>query len=313
MNRCHRYQDLIESCLADQITSADRADLDEHCTACAECAGQLTVHRNLLELGNEIPLPGQLELRDMREAVLAATGERKPADNNARSRAGFLADLGRLWRTHPLPAGLATAAVLVGAVLLGRGIPQDHSLERALMQQSNGWATVGAASLDEYLDSPFSFANVSVRHQEQERLALSFDVSRHVDMLVAQDSPLAREVLLQAILEPSSLGSRLRAMKVTPQLRDDRLKEALVATMLDDPDPAVRINALAVLAQYPYDQHSQDALIQTLRQDQDVQMRLTALDELARQNVGLETIRNAVGDDDPNGTMALLHQAAMKF
>ena len=110
--------------------------------------------------------------------------------------------------------------------------------------------------LDSYWDSQFTFANVSVRPQGQGQLALSFDACRHVDLQVAQDSPLAREVLLHAIMEPSSLGSRLQAMEVTPAISDGRLKDALIFTMLNDQNAAVRLNALSVLARYPYDQKS---------------------------------------------------------
>ncbi|MBU8872012.1 MAG: zf-HC2 domain-containing protein [Gemmatimonadales bacterium] len=304
MSNCRRYQELVEDFLAEEISTEDRADLEEHCAGCAECAGLLELHAGLLALGDEITMPDRHELRDMRKTVLAATTE---------PRSGFLIDLGKLWRSHPLPTGLATAAVLICMVFLGRWNPQDGSLEDELLRQSIQRSAAQQTGLDYYLDTPFSFANVTVRPQGQGQLALSFDASRHVDMQVAQDSPLAREVLLQAILEPSSMGSRLRAMEVTPQLQDGRLKEALITTMLTDSDPTVRINAMAVLARYPYDQQNQDALLQTLGRDQDVQMRLMAMEELARRNVGMEIIREAVGPEDPNGTMAILHQASISF
>ena len=92
-----------------------------------------------------------------------------------------------------------------------------------------------------------------------------------------------------------------------------RLKEALIVTMLNDPDAAVRLNALGVLARYPYNEQSQDALLQTLGHDEDVQMRLTALEELARRNVGPEMIREAVGEDAPQGTKAILREASVSF
>jgi hypothetical protein len=313
MSICRGYQEMIEDYLAENIPPGDRAELAEHCAICSQCAGVLEMHQNLAALGAKIPLPEKSELRDMREAVLAATGERQGSTERSGRQNGFLTDLGYLWRAYPLANGLATAAVLVCAVFLGRWNPQDNSFEADLLRQSSEWSATRQASLDDYWDSPFSFANVSVRPRGQGQLALSFDASRHVDLQVAQDSPLAREVLLHAIMAPSSFGSRLQAMEVAPQLRDELLKEALVTTMLNDPDPTVRINALAVLAQYPFDQRSEAAFIQTLRQDQDVQMRLTVLEELVRRNVNQEIIRDAVGQNDPDGTMAYLHQASLKF
>ena len=308
MSQCRRYQELIESRLAEEISFRDGAELDEHCAVCDECARLMELHRDLLTLDAETAMPDKHDFREMRESVLAAT-----ASPRAEAAGGFLRDFGRLWQAHPLPSGLATAAVLVCAVFFGRGIHPERSLEEQLLNQSPQWSMAQQASLDSLLDAPYSFTNVSVRDQGQGQLALSFDVSRHVDLQVGQDSPLAREVLLQAILDPSSMGSRLRAMEATPPIGDVRLKEALVVTMLDDPDASVRLNALEVLARYPYDELSRDALLQSLGHDEDVQIRLTALEELARWNVGPEMIREAVGEDASQGTKAILRQASFSF
>lgn len=308
MSNCRNYQELIENILIDEISTEERKALEEHCSSCPDCAGLMDLHSNLQQMGAGVPMPQRHEMRDMREAVLAATSEDAEV-----ARGGFLVDLTKLWRAHPLPTGLATAAVLVFMFFLGQRNTENYSFEDELHRQSVKSPIAQQAGLESYLDAPYSFANVTVRPGNKGQLELSFDASRHLNIQVSQDSPLAREVILHAILEPSSMGSRLSAMAATPAMQDDSLKEALVMTMLNDPDPTVRLNAMAVLNQYPYDQNSQEAYLQTLSQDQDVQMRLTALEELARRNVGMETIREAVGKEDPNGTMAILRQASITF
>jgi len=311
MSDCRGYQELIKDFLADEISSKRRIDLKEHLEKCSECAALLEMHQNLLALGEDIPMPEEFELRDMREAVLATTA--KPSGFPA----GFLSDLGKLRQKHPVASGFytgfAAAAVLAFAIFLGGVRGPGSALENNLIKQSAPFATLQPAHLPDYLDSPFSYANVTIRRMGEEQLALSFDAVRHVDMQVAHDSILAREVLLQAMMEPSSMGSQLAAMEATPEIGDDRLKDALIFTMLDDEDAVVRINALAVLVQYPYDQKTKEAFIQTLRHDKDVQMRLTVLEEFARQNVEDQTIREAVGNDDPMGTFALMNQEPFGF
>ncbi len=319
MSNCRNYRELIENILIDEISTEERKALEGHCSSCPDCAGLMDLHSNLQQMGAGVPMPQRHEMRDMREAVLAATSEdaasRPAADSQDAevARGGFLVDLTKLWRAHPLPTGLATAAVLVFMFFLGQRNTENYSFEDELHRQSVKSPIAQQAGLESYRDAPYSFANVTVRPGNQGQLELSFDVSHHLNIQVSQDSPLAKEVLLHAILEPSSMGSRLSAMAVTPAMQDDSLKEALVMTMLNDPDPTVRRNAMAVLNQYPYDQNSQEAYLQTLSQDQDVQMRLTALEELARRNVGMETIREAVGKEDPNGTMAILRHASATF
>jgi hypothetical protein len=309
MSSCRRYQDLFEEYLAGNISSRDLTDLEEHCLRCHDCAGLMELHNNLLALGNEIPMPEKHELLKMREAVLAASV----------SRTSFLADLAALWHRHTaaagltVVAGLAATALLASAIVVSQWNPATPTLSEELLKNSNQISTIRQAGFDQVLDSPYTYSNVSVRSQEQDQLALSFDASRHVDMVVPQNSALAREVLLQAILDPSSIGSRLRAMEVTPRIRDQRLKNALISTMLNDPDAAVRINALEVLARYPFDQNSRNALLQTLGQARDVQLRLTILEELLRQNVDIDTIRAVVDTSDPEGDGAYLRHATDIF
>jgi hypothetical protein len=309
MSNCRHFQELIEDLLADDISTHDQKDLDEHCVTCSDCSGLLELHQDLQAMGAQIPLPERHDLQDMREAVLKATAEKQTTI----ARTGFLHDLGNIWKSHPLPSGLPTAALLACIMVLAQWNapeePQGDQWLQPMIQPSMGQQ----ASLDSYWDSQFTFSNVSVRPQGQGQLALSFDACRHLDLQVAQDSPLAKEVLLHAIMEPASMGSRLQAMEVTPAISDGRLKEALIYTMINDQDVAVRLNALAVLARYPYDQKSQDALLQTLGQDPDVQMRILAMDELARREVGDETIRQAMGDNNLQGNRAILKPAVLKY
>jgi hypothetical protein len=312
MNTCERFQKLIEEHLADEISAADREALDAHAASCAECRELLTLHQKLAELGDEIPMPAESRFAEMRESVLAVSGTRGSDTQRAKPR-GFLVDLAHLWQSYPLPAGLATAAVLILAVFLGRWSPRSQSLETQLVGDASHWVTTEGESLQDAWNSPYSFRNVAVRPTPQGRLSLSFDASRHVEMQVAQSSPLAREVLLHAILEPTSMGSRLSAMNATTQMHDPRLEQALLLTMLNDPDPTARINALSVVARYPYDDAIQQAYLQSLRQDPDVELRLQVLEQLARQGVATQTIRNAVADDDPYGSLLLMRQATQTW
>lgn len=312
MNTCDRFQKLIEEHLADEISAADREALDAHAASCPECRELLVLHEKLVDLGDEIPMPSEAQFGEMRESVLAVSGARG-RDTRASKPRGFLVDLAHLWQSYPLPAGLATAAVLIFAVVLGRWSPRGQSLETQLVGDANHWVTTEGESLQDAWNSPYSFRNVAVRPASGDQLSLSFDASRHVEMQVAKNSPLAREVLLHAILEPSSMGSRLSAMNATTQIQDPRLEQALLLTMLNDPDPTARINALEVVAQYPYDDAIQQAYLQSLRQDPDVELRLKVLEQLARQGVATRTIRNAVAGNDPYGSMLLMRQATQVY
>jgi len=311
MNQCHPYQSLLEDLLAGTITAADGDALQAHCSECNECAEILDLHERLLALGAEIPAPDQDTLDDRRERILEQTmAHRRAAGPAAPERPRFWSDLAQLWQQHPAAAMLATAAVLLVVVFAGRWSVKPSSFDDDLLLQAVQHQAAQQAGLAEYWDAPFSFTNVSVRQRPTGQLALSFDVSRHIDLQTHQNSALAKEVLLHAILEPSSLGSRMGAMDVSAQIEDRRLQDALVLTMHHDPSLTVRLNALSSLARYPYDGQVQDALLTTLSNDQEVQMRLLALDQLGRQHVGLETIRSALGEEALRSDPAILQRVS---
>ena len=123
-------------------------------------------------------------------------------------------------------------------------------------------------------------------------------------------SPVVREVLLHAILEPSALGTRLQAMELTPEILDPALQEALVFTMHHDPALAVRLEAMAVLSRHPFDARVREALLATLREDEAVQMRLLALETLAGQEVDPSQLERVIREAGQESDPAVLMYAA---
>jgi hypothetical protein len=138
---------------------------------------------------------------------------------------------------------------------------------------------------------------------------LSFDATRHVDVATTLDSPLAREVLVHAMIEPSPMGSRFEAMAVAGGSMNERLREAMVFILLNDPSLPVRLRSLEVLSRHSSDPVVQDALLASLSQDPSVQVRLLALETLASRHVAPDVIRRAIGDAPDESGRAVLHRA----
>jgi|GEM_PF-1097251 len=310
MMNCRRYQEMIEDLLADEIAADDLDALREHCDLCTDCAELLNLHESLQRLGKEIPEPGRSDLRDMRTGVMDRVALEQPPVRPAATRRGFRVTWSDHRQAYPMAAVLAMVIMLAGGVFLGRLTAPERALDEDLLLQAISRQANQQSELGDFWDTPLSFANVAVKQRQNGQLALSFDVSRHIDVVAPQTSPLAREVLLHAILEPSSMGSRFGAMDLTPGIPDNRLKEALILTMHADPSLTVRLNALAVLARYPYDVQTQDALLHTLSQDQEVQMRLMALEQLAVQQEGRETIKRVVDEPEFASDVAVMQRAS---
>ena len=323
MSDCRIYKDLIERLIADEIVDDDRAALQKHCEQCGECAELMDMHMYLHAAGRDIPEASRGELRKVREGVMARitrdssvhSGEKSDSrfrDRGISSGRNFRRDASALWRRYPVAALAATLLVALGAAAAGRWSNPPAVFDEALLMKAVNKQAAREAGLDEYWDSPFSYSNVAVRSISGGEIDLSFDVNRHVDLRTPQSSPLAREVLLHAILEPSSLGSRFVAMELSPGISDGRLKDAMILTLHNDPSLPVRLSALAALTRYPYDAAIQEALLKTLSSDPEVQIRLLALEYLASREVGAETIRGAVGDGGDPADRAVLQQVSLR-
>lgn len=124
-------------------------------------------------------------------------------------------------------------------------------------------------------------SNVAVRSVGEGRVAMSFDVVRHLEIERAVSDPLVNEVLVHAILDQSSMGSRLKAVSMAASADNGKVEEALVFSMLDDPDLPVRMRALEILAEGPISDSVEQGLMKVLRHDESMQMRLLAIEVLA--------------------------------
>ncbi len=290
MRDCSDYRELIEGLLAGEISPADLETVHDHCRSCPECRQLVEVHSNLARTGREIPEPRDDQFATMRRNVLKRIDDEKP--DWAQRRRWW--DFGVLLSARPAAAFTIAAVLVVVAVFAGRwsvGSPEFN--DEVMMREINQHATRQAGLID-YWDSPYSYSNVSARPTADGKLDLSFEVSRHVRLETPMDSPIAKEVLLHAILAPGAIGSQMNAMALTEQILDPTLREALVFTLHNDPHLAVRMEAMSILGRYPYDKSIQDALLTTLRTDGEVQMRLLALEYLAGKQVDKEDLRQYI-------------------
>jgi hypothetical protein len=304
MSGCRPYRELIENWLTGELEPGVPPALVEHARTCEDCRRFLEAHAALETIAVQIPEPASEDLRVVREEVGARI--RRQAGVAPRS---FLRELGALGRRHPLLASAALASLLVVAVLAGRwsAARSADGPDTWLRQIEDQAAQRG--SLAGFWDDPVLLANVAVRSQPDGRLALSFDACRHLELVVPAGSPVAREALLSAILDSPRLGMRLKAMQLSPDLRDPGLAEALVYTLHHDPSLAVRSEARAVLARYPFDATVREALLVTLREDVAVQMRLLALEALAEHRISRETIERTIREAGLQSDPAVLQRA----
>jgi hypothetical protein len=313
---CDRFEKLIEEYLAGDIAPADLETLRRHSAACHACRELMELHAELSDIPERVQQPSEHDFSDMRASVLSrirttGAGRRESAQPYPSRRAPM--PMWKRWQTALIgrPAYSAAFAIVLLAVgfFLGRlGTGQAEFDEDLLVEEVVRQASL-ERGLDGYWDSPFIYSNVSFHQRTNGTVRLDFDVTRHVSVTRPLDSPLTREMLVHAMIEPAAMGSRLMAIGVAGRTMDAKLREAVVFILLNDPSLPVRLRSLEILAKYASDPAVQDALLMSLSQDPSVQIRLQALESLAGQHVGSGVIRRALGETLDENDRAVLHRA----
>jgi len=312
MIRCAEFEPLIERMLAEEIADADRDRLLTHAQSCAPCRQYVELHHRLLGSELDVELPTDEEFGAMRRAVFEGIGGAR--GRPAGSSWGMIGEFFQLMMQRPAYAGALAALLLV---MLGAGFgvgqqwgqPTTSPELTGLLPQIDREASQNLDGLD-LEGSRYLFSNVTFDDRGDGRLALSFDVTRHMELSRPKSDPLVKEILVQSLINPGPIETRMSAIGYAGQMVDDKVKQALIVSMLNDPNQAVRLRAQEILSTHKNDPEIQSAMLVVMRGEESVQMRLQALDQLATSDFSRERFGQAVEDLSWQDDRALLVRAA---
>ena len=226
-----------------------------------------------------------------------------------------LRDVKRRRARRPVRVAAIAAGVILPfalGLLAGRWIParSNGSGPSSRLMDALHVEAASNRGLADVEDSPFNYSNVSYRTLAGDRVELDFDVTTHLATVESTHAPLVREVLAQSLLNPSSVGERLKAMSFAASVPEPKLKQAVLFALRRDESVAVRLAALTVLVGRLDDEDVQLALMAALRDDPSVQVRLAALESLSSHRVDHRRIREAIGVRPAPGNEPLMVRLA---
>jgi hypothetical protein len=202
---------------------------------------------------------------------------------------------------------VAALTLLIG-FFLGRALPSESQGARGFLKQINLIASENK-QLADVQNSPYRYSNVSFNEIDARNIALSFDVSTHMELVRPKSDPLVREVISQALINPSRSGSELKVISVSENMLDKKIKEALIFSLHNAPMLAVRMKSLNSLLKYKNDADVAEACLKVLRQEESVQLRLLVLDYLQEIKFDRNTLKAALAGVDLRNSPAVLLKA----
>jgi hypothetical protein len=313
MKRCTEFEPLIEGMLSEEITEANRDRLLAHAETCTECRQFVDLHYQLQDpgLGADLPTPG--EFASMRHLVMTeirTAGAALPFTTSLfESFRGLLMRPAFAGGLAALMLAMLATGYLAGSSNTRLEIPEDALVMDSLVADM-GREAEGNVRLSDVEDSPFVFSNVSFNEAKDDQLALTFDVTRHVEFSRAKDDPLVKEILAQTLVNPTPLGTRLAAIRHVGKMVDPKIEEALIFSMVNDPTLAVRIKAQNLLASYESNSQIEAAFMMVLSGEESVQMRLRAMDYLVASDVSRGSLDDVLDNLQRDADSALLMRAA---
>ena len=117
-------------------------------------------------------------------------------------------------------------------------------------------------------------------------------------MVRPKDDPVVREIIAQSLLNPSNPGTELKAIAYSENIRDKKIKDALIFAMLNAPTQVVRQNAMSNLVKYDIDEDMINAFARVISEEKSVKMRLMALDYFEQQNLESPRISSLLSGSD---------------
>ncbi len=316
MNDCKRFEDGLASLMSGDSSIESRGSVMKHLAECEDCADLFAVHAELEDI--ELPEAAESELLTLRRDVIRSIRKSSSRDVAAWWQSLLVA------RLRPSAALALAVGALVAGVTLGRWPTADRVFERAQREDTRlanstealagqlEFAALRNRRVEESANSPYTFSDLRVRETADDRVALSFDVATHLELIREKSDPLVSEILVQSLVNPAPVGTRLEAISLVRSM-EPKVRDALIVAMLEDESLPVRIASLEKLVAVPIDPSTEAAFLKVLEKEETVQMRLLAIDYLAKERVAPQMVESALLSGRPEPGSAVFARAQDYF
>lgn len=198
MNDCGKFENGIQSLIAGDPELEQLEELVGHSKTCRDCRELFDMNRTLLRLGRKFDELESADLSEVRAAIIKKV--------SAKRKRHFFPEWIAVLRT-PLQLRPLTAIALL-AVVFAIGLAAsrlgDHPTSPAINMAD---AALSDDNLMDLENSPYTFSNIAVRSIDNSTVSLSFDITKHVEIVDSTQSELVKGVLMHSLVNPSPTGA----------------------------------------------------------------------------------------------------------
>lgn len=270
---CHDVQSELSLYLYGELDFAREEAVEEHLAQCAFCMLALgrekSWHASLHAENQDVRLDLLSQCRRDLAASLAVEKASHPGRIPLWQRISERFDLSNFrWSSR-----LAYASFLV---LLGFGAGQVLKNGGGVLNLMTSGSPVNVASL--------LIGNTRVRDVQPSadgQIRLVVENVRQGEIVVSPDDPRVRELLVEATRDPESPAVRVESVQALMNRDGSDVRDALISSVLHDPNAAVRLKAVEGLRHFSDDLATREALEMVLQRDKEPAVRAEAIEVLA--------------------------------
>lgn len=244
---CEKANELLAGWMDNQLTDAERSEMEAHVVSCAACRVVFERNRFLWDRMGEIVVPQPSDKMQVRfDAMLATYAEEQ------RGRFSLWVYFRELFAVRPgFVWGYSLVLVVVG---VGLGV----LLRSGSLGSSDSEGRVGGGSA----------------------VAASGDQMRALTEQVHE----MREMVLLTLLENPSASERIRGVSYTSEIKhvNKKVVDALLSTLNNDPNSNVRLMTLEALTHYSDDPAVRSGLVESILQQDSPLMQAALADVMLR-------------------------------
>lgn len=259
---------LLKKYLSGETTALEEKILRSLAESNSDIKRILEIHSTL---STSIDLPSETEFTKSRKAIINSLPGRSQIKQ---SKWDF--DIFTYLFPRPLISfSLASVFLLTGFLLSYFFIKKDTMLREIQLSAAK------TVDLQSSSDEPYIYSNAHFRETSDGKISVSFDVTRHLDIISGKEDPLIEDILAQSIVSSNSLAERLKYISNSTTVMNPKIKQALISTLLNDTHEVVRQKSMNSLLKYSNDADIQKAFMNVLENETSVYMRISAIEYLS--------------------------------